>query len=1304
MIRKQATPEEIQSLRANLNRLRPAQNFYFAYFDKAEGGSPSLLIEKKKIPPATVKDMLSKAVTKKVVRGLVRRNDTDQVIELLPLKSPGKLQRTLKNYYRRLPDLKQARIIVFSNEPDMIAARMEQAGEDLEQARLEEASLAHEIQQLEATVELGEQQKLGAHSAVEDAAQALKGRWMFQRKRAYRNRLEVAKAKEARRSEHLDATLAQLKAKRKALLLVEQERMQAEEDVTALGDVWSTVQTQMWEQRRAEDASWRKDFETQMSAMTSAAERLRKLEEEVEVQREQISAQTLSLQGLRLQRDKPDADPDMLASEISHAEVTLEFMQHNRQRVEEAIQAAQDECLFIEQQRNAVFMTESERERSSQLRVYLLDAQATAIQSETGYVRACEDEELAHAGLDEVHELHGELETLRRERNRLKLEVKHLKKTAKQWTYRKSSRRHAKQDAREHLPEKKAELEALKARIQEKEARLEKLEQDAVVELQHAKDATARRIQLERVDIDADLAVANREQDIAEESADIATWNVELRRKELEKQVMADPVMRRSAGERDQLLGIAERATSQVVCLEAELAELRDSQNDLAMRLAAAAYADPEETLQLTALSDEITEKSELLVRHRKDAEEHAQRSEQIVAEFDALLEKRALELKLDANPALMEAFRSMQAAEREQESAIRIQEESIDKQERLFDQLSEVTRFKEVHALILDGEAIVAKNAAIFAELRGMDLFESEDFDKVREAVGPAMSEVRGQLSTLAADLIRAGATADELAQVFERVPNGLRPPLYRDEVTAVNELIVRFDEMAERQAESDRDAFLIRTATEDSAEEMVRKIKDTLQELDQLRGDVSWVVGQATGKTSLATSWLTAIGALDGDEPHMETLNSVMTFLYRFNTGAGAVGAVKGAVSAFSADNPENDPVLQKLQDKQKLDALNGLVSSGLSIAKHIVPIVGLPRLGKNFLESVTHAAARTYRARTDAKLKVLARMEGSEMAGALQESLEHEWRLAEKYGFSATMNASWIANSVLQLADPSQTLSFSLAVSTKTASFAHDVVTSARDWKLAKKANTLLEQARKGDPRAKTELLKNHGRYAKGLLALKAQQGDAFALEYTASRGLTESDISGSSFEIITRYLLSESQQSNADHLETFDDWVAKRKALFGRLIDFLLSPLQYVWQTVSDGLEAPASIAGLELPSADLSAGQARELVALIRDGVDLRSRLSKKDTPTPEDEAKLTATLNRIDEMLSAQNTALTDCRDLTITQLEQISDIETLFQERMLDPLELSTEDKSAMLDLRPRLLLARREHIQLLTTLNEAI
>jgi hypothetical protein len=1301
MIKKQAPPEEIQSLRVVLKKLKAAQDFYFVYFDKGEGGSPSLLVDKKKIPMATVKELLSKAVLKKPVRGLVRLSTEDKAVEFLPLKSPGKLQRSLKSYYRRVPELKRARVIL-GDDPSMVEARMEQADDELEVVKRQEVLLGSEIEQLEASLKLLEDQEAEARFAVEDAQTALDSRWFFQRKHAFDEALGAAQARAGRSRHDLDAARAELEERRKALVSVEQERMHAEEDAEDLADIWSAIQSQQWDQRRAKDAEWRGAFQSQMHELAASSESVQELKEDAERQREQVSALKISLQALRLQLEQP-SPPDDLRDRIAHAEVSLEWMSLSSQQADEALQQAQDEYMLIEQKRNAIFMTESERERSTDLRVELLNAQATAVESETRCMQACQVEEAAYAGLEDIHELHKELEAMRKQRSRLQLEVNDLQGTASQWSWFKSSRRKASHAAAEELPEKQAALEAMEASLQQKQEKLESLERVAGGSLGQAKESTALRLKAERADVASNLRVLHHDQKIAEESADIAEWHVELRQAALNKAIQADSVLSRSAEQRDERLNTADQSASAVVDQEIVLAGLRQEQEALALRLRSAYFADADTTLQLVALTDQIAEKTEALELSRKRADLQTKRAEKASADFETLLADRALELKISGKPGLLETLHAAESADRELESAIRHNEAAIDNQERLLDQLSELDRSAGAYELILDGESLVAESAEVFAALRGMDLFESEDVEKVREVVGPAMDRIQAQLNTLAADLIQAGATQDELARVFERVPNGLRPAAYRKEVSAVNELLVRFDELAEKQAADDRDAYLIRTATESSPEEMLRQIKMTLSEMDQLRGDASWVAGQVLGKTGLASSWLTALGAVDGSEPSMEALKSVQTFLFQFGSGLGAAGALSGAVGAFSTENPDDDPVLQKLQDKQKLDALNGLVSSGLDIARHIVPIVGLPRLGKGFLESVVHAAARTYRAQADAKLKALARMEGSELAGALEESLQNEWRLAADYGFSATASAGWIASSLLS-AEPTQALSFAVAVTTKTVSFAHNVVTSARDWKLAKKANTLLERARAGDARAKSELLKNHGRYAKGLLALKAQQGDAFALEYASSRGLSESDINASSFEIITRYLLSESKQSNVDHLETFDDWVESRKALLSRLVGILMRPLEYLWGTVSGWLDSPASIDGLELPPIEMPVTQASELIAMIRDGVDLRGRLAQRDAPTPAEEAQLKTTLARIDELMAEQTGLLNTCRDMTITQLEQISEIEARFQARLIDPLEMSEEDKGNMVELRTRVMKTRREHVELLTTLSEAI
>jgi hypothetical protein len=143
---------------------------------------------------------------------------------------------------------------------------------------------------------------------------------------------------------------------------------------------------------------------------------------------------------------------------------------------------------------------------------------------------------------------------------------------------------------------------------------------------------------------------------------------------------------------------------------------------------------------------------------------------------------------------------------------------------------------------------------------------------------------------------------------------------------------------------------------------------------------------------------------------------------------------------------------------------------------------------------------------------------------------------------------------------------------------------------------KAQALLDAAQAGDGHARAELFSFHPRYAKGILAIMASEGDALALRVLSTHGLSEDMIKRSSPKIIKRYLLKKFGESDTppswssakdsivsvlnsvgDKLQAIDDF-------FGNVADKLLASLD-----PNKLVAAQASLSDLayQLPAQDVS---------------------------------------------------------------------------------------------------------------------
>ncbi|MFT4976838.1 MAG: hypothetical protein ACI8S6_002743, partial [Myxococcota bacterium] len=836
-MRKQPTPEEIHTLRTSLKKLRVGRNLFFVYFDQGEDGAPVLVIDKKKIPPGEVKDMAARARQKRPVRGHVRRNADTDGADFFPLKSPGRLQKSLRTFYRRVPELKGARVVL-RDSAELVAERMGAAEDEAAAAEESALSLSREEAQLKQKLALLEKQAGSARFEVTDAQEALDSSWRFWRKDALKDALGEASARSKQREGDLARAQAELAAVRAARIAAEQEKMHAEEDATELRELWSALQDQQWEQRRGGDASWREDFQAEMQRLASIAEVSTRLSAAVAELDTTVHLRQAELRALIHEQPLAE-DRESHEGWIVALQAALAALDEQREVALAASWQARDRLLEAEQTRNAVFMTDDERTQAAQRRVSLMEAQTEQIQTGQALDEARQVEEEAHTGLDEVRQLSEQLDSLRIKRVRLQVEVDALQGKASQWTWFRPSRAASKAEAASELVSKQAGLAAVEEQLAINRELLGAVEDEAGIDLEKAKVATAERLAAEATHATAELETIRCEQEVAEESATISEWHVELRQGELRRLITSDPVARRAEEERQFQQDAADRSVAELVDMEGELAALRSQQDDVAGRLAASSHAAPELTRQLVALSEEIAEKAEAVEHVRRSAVLITERAEQAADRFDAVLRARGGELSAAGDDRMLAALVAVESAERELAEAAEVDAEAIEQRELIHDQRAELRRQEHVYDLVLDGEALVREHEAVFDALRDRDLFDSRDERAVEEAVGPAIAEIRSRLDAHAAALIDAGATASELASVFERVPNGLRPDAYRSEVGAVDELMRRFEAMAEDQGRELRDKHLLKTATEGDKHKQLETIKSLLESLDVRRSD---------------------------------------------------------------------------------------------------------------------------------------------------------------------------------------------------------------------------------------------------------------------------------------------------------------------------------------------------------------------------------------------------------------------------------------------------------------------------------
>src|SRR5262249_4898166 len=105
------------------------------------------------------------------------------------------------------------------------------------------------------------------------------------------------------------------------------------------------------------------------------------------------------------------------------------------------------------------------------------------------------------------------------------------------------------------------------------------------------------------------------------------------------------------------------------------------------------------------------------------------------------------------------------------------------------------------------------------------------------------------------------------------------------------------------------------------------------------------------------------------------------------------------------------------------------------------------------------------------------------------------------------------------------------YTMKVVGKSIEVGNKVAFSCIDWKHAKNAMKLLNEAQAGNPIARTEIFKNCHIYAKMYLCVLAREKDPIAHEFIVNRGLTEPDLSRSqALLVLSQKLMKKAEQKD------------------------------------------------------------------------------------------------------------------------------------------------------------------------------
>lgn len=227
-------------------------------------------------------------------------------------------------------------------------------------------------------------------------------------------------------------------------------------------------------------------------------------------------------------------------------------------------------------------------------------------------------------------------------------------------------------------------------------------------------------------------------------------------------------------------------------------------------------------------------------------------------------------------------------------------------------------------------------------------------------------------------------------------------------------------------------------------------------------------------------------------------------------------------------------SDKVQQRMHDEALLVAMGRVVQSGVTGLALFSEFFSELSAGISLTESVVGAAKRYSTARADGALVETSRRRDDGYENALLQAQRREYQLMAKHIGDTIANGLGVASLAASAHPPAAVVLKWVKYGVKGANIVgHKVY----DWKLAGQAKALLARATSGDAAAKVELFKYSTKYAKGLLALGALRGNSTALEFVASRGLSEAELATSSFTVIRAFLLEAALEE--DEQQTFGE---------------------------------------------------------------------------------------------------------------------------------------------------------------------
>lgn len=515
---------------------------------------------------------------------------------------------------------------------------------------------------------------------------------------------------------------------------------------------------------------------------------------------------------------------------------------------------------------------------------------------------------------------------------------------------------------------------------------------------------------------------------------------------------------------------------------------------------------------------------------------------------------------KPGADPSLPQAKQALALAEAELRRAAEAQREAEAQALALSVQANEAKRRLQV-VLTLPSTTSVAQE--LTATLKGAEevpIWESSVAlqKKLGKATYERLLQLGHKLINDFQKLVENGATMEELQAVYKGVPELWLPPRFREEEKNWSAMRGLLDEEAEdgfrketstRLAEVDKKIKAAKGVLEpgesmfgaiksgiefgEKAPEVIKAVAEKLKSTKHMAEKFEEVLGLAGKVATLLSAPMTAI---ESGSQSMQTEDPVEMLMLQDEFMASLGEMISGLTGSLGGMN--------------KLD-IGGVVVKQIAT---LLPGLGVAVSFADVMKGLVEAAARIEETLSDAEAHEQAVAGKHRGETAVDQFARRDQALAKRASAKTGVAMIKAAAGVIDLTGVGIAVSSAMKGAATGIGLAQKVGEQIVDRNEGDVARALLQRAQAGDGHARSELFRFHPRYAKGILAIMASEGDALALKVLSTHGLSEDMIRRSSPKIVKRYLMKKFGET-----DTPPSWIGLREAVsekvatVARLID-------------------------------------------------------------------------------------------------------------------------------------------------------